>query len=200
MLNIVCSKVLWESSWLLNMPKLLSSYYGLFILAILAQSKHLLKKKKSQHDFTDHTLFLFQAPALRLSWANEPGCGQMCQGLKGRNHGHSHFQLSAASHTGREHCWFSFHWALVKGGELEPCFSSHTVLYVLARKWDITKYGLQGSSRTFSAWLSAKRSELFRNHKAIIFAWDFGEVVCVCALRSTQAATPMSPQKTEFTV
>lgn len=111
-----------------NMPKLLSFYYGLFILAILAQSKHLLKK--SQHDFTDLPLFLFQVPAQCLSWANEPGCGQMCQGLKGRNHGHSHFQLSAASHICREHCWFSSRWALVKGGRIRTLILlSHSFIY-----------------------------------------------------------------------
>lgn len=95
-------------------------YYGLFILAILAQSKHLLKK--SQHNFTDHTLFLFQVLAQCVSWANEPGCGQMGQSLKDRSHDHSHFQLSAASHISREHCWFSFHWALVEWGRIRTLF------------------------------------------------------------------------------
>lgn len=180
------------------MPKLLSSYYDIFILAILVQSKHLLKKKvkttslitlcfcsKSQLSLCPEQMIQVVAKCAR-TWR----AGVMVTAISSCLQ-----QATLAENT----AGFLSTGILSKQGDLEPCLSSHIVLYMLARKWDITKYGLQGSSRVFSAWLPAKKSKLFRKHKAIIFAWDlWGSCMCMCTTEHPCSNSEFL-QKTEFT-
>lgn len=123
----------------------------------------------------------------------------MGQSLKNRSRDHSHFQLSAASHISREHCWFSFHWALVKWGRIRTLFLLSCSFICACQEvsyYQIWLIGLQQNLFSLAVCQKIKSSE---NTGLSYLPEICEEVVCVCALWSTHAVTLMFLQKTEFT-
>lgn len=105
-----------------------------------------------------------------------------------------------SKHIARIHCWFSFHWALVKGGRIRTLFLLSLSFIYTCYKVRYYQLWLIGSSRIFSAWQSAKKVKSSEGTRLSYLPEICEEVVRVCALWSTHAITLMFLQKTELTV